>query len=299
MVRGDRLQKAILLILAILSCTAFADPMFFLTDPTTHFSIELYNNQFKLSMFQPFLYRSVPVEWILPKENKDTLKGLISVESNFFIHALSDKGAMGLTQLMPSTAEKLGVLNPFNVFSSVDGANRYLNTLQSSFKSTEYALSAYYEGPTRVARMGPSTSGLNYATKVMAESERLKNKTMPLRDVLYIQPYVRLGESLSVGSDLYLSAFGIIDFVAGLDLSYSGISHSLLAYTNLSHSFSLIIGEKNSYFTAGICFRKIPDFGVQFLISSEYFDLSILVRMWQLYISAGFSSEGLHVGVIK
>ncbi|MFN3284547.1 MAG: transglycosylase SLT domain-containing protein, partial [Pseudothermotoga sp.] len=97
-------------IMMTFSFLTLADPIFLFIDPTAHFSIELYNSQLKLSIFQPFLYTSVPVDWILPRQNKDVIKGLIKVESNFFIHALSDKGAMGLTQLMPSTARELGVL---------------------------------------------------------------------------------------------------------------------------------------------------------------------------------------------
>lgn len=294
------MQKIFFLFITLsLWCLISADPLFLLTNPTTHFSIELYNNQLKLSIFQPFVYTSVPVDWVLPKENKDVIKGLISVESNFFIHALSDKGAMGVTQLMPSTAYELGVLNPFNVFWSVDGTKHYLDNLYNRFGKMEYALSAYYEGPNRVALRGPSNNGLNYARKVLRESERLKNQTIALKDVLYIEPYVQLGDSSSVGSNLYFSLFGIVDFATGIDISYEKISHFILAYPNLSHSFSLIIGEKNLDFVAGVCYRKIPDFGVQFLLSPEYFDLSVLMKMWQLYVNAGFSSEGLHIGVIK
>ncbi len=273
--------------------------MFFLTNPTTHFSIELYNNQLKLSIFQPFVYTSVPVDLMLPKENKDLIKGLISVESDFFIHALSDKGAMGLTQLMPSTAQELGVLNPFNAFWSIDGANRYLNDLQNRFGRIEYALSAYYEGPGRVALKGPSNSGLNYARKVLSESNRLRDQSIQLKDVFYIQPYIQLGDSFSIGSDFCFSLFGMVDFAAGVDISFEKISHFILAYPNLNHSFSFIVGERNLDLVVGVCYRKIPDFGVQFLLNSKYFDLSILVKIWQLYFNAGFSSEGLHIGVVK
>ncbi len=281
------------------SFLTLGDPIFLFIDPTTHFSIEFYNNQLKLSIFQPFLYTSVPVDWILPRQNKDVIKGLIKVESNFFIHALSDKGAMGLTQLMPSTAQELGVLNPFNVFWALDGTKRYLDTLQNRFEKIEYALSAYYEGPTRVALRGPSIAGLEYAEKVLRESDRLKNHRVLLRDVLYIEPYVQIGKAFSVGSNLYFSLFGIIDLAAGVDISLEKISHFILAYPNLSYSFSPIIGEKDLGLVAGVCYRKLPDFGVQFLLSSQYFDLSILMKIWQFYLTVGFSSKGLHIGVIK
>ncbi len=299
MKKGDVMQKTVLFILIIFSCSIFSDPLFFLTNPTTHFSIELYNNQFKLSIFQPFFYTSVPVDWMLPDQNRDLIKGLISVESGFFIHALSEKGAMGLTQLMPSTAQQLGVLNPFNIFWSIDGANRYLNILKNKFGKIEYALSAYYEGPGKVELYGPSKSGFEYSRKVLSESNRLKDQPVFLKDVLYIQPYAQIGENYSAGSNFYFSIFGIVDLATGIDFSPDGISHFVLAYPTITQSFSLIIGEKNFNPTIGVCYRKIPDFGVQFLLSSQDFDLSVLLKIWQLYIDAGFSSKGLHIGVIK
>lgn len=281
------------------SSQIFSNAFVFLSEPKTRISVLFHDNEFKISLYQPFVHPVLPADWILPKDNRDLLKGLIAVESDFFVHTLSNKNAMGLTQLMPETARELGVLNPFNVFSAIDGANRYLKQLQYQFKITERALAAYFEGPTRVAKQGPSSSGINYAQKVLRSSEQLKERTVFIRDVTYIEPYILVGKNFTIGSNIYLSLLGTSYLKAGGQIDFSGkISHHVLFYPNITHSFSLIIGERNLNFTVGALYRKMPDFGVQFLIDSNSFDLDALLRMWKFYINAGYSSKGFRIGVM-
>lgn len=294
-------MRKIFLLLLILnfSFQAFANTLIFLNDPKTRISVSFHNNELKLSVYQPFVHPVVAADWLLPKDNRDLLKGLIAVESDFFVHSLSNKGAMGLTQLTPETAKELGVLNPFNVFSAIDGANRYLKQLQSQFKTIERALAAYLEGPAKIARQGPSSSGINYAQKVLHSSEQLKGKTVFIKDVTYIEPYILVGKDFTVGSNIYLSLLGTSYLKAGGQIDLSGkISHHVLFYPNITHSFSLIIGERNLNFTVGALYRKMPDFGVQFLIDSNSFDFDTLLRVWKFYINAGYSSKGFRIGVM-
>ena len=78
---------------------------------------------------------------------------LINAESGFDPMAVSPKGAIGLTQLMPGTAKALGV-DPHDPLQNLTGGARYLRQQYERFGSWPLALAAYNAGPTRVAKLG-------------------------------------------------------------------------------------------------------------------------------------------------
>lgn len=81
------------------------------------------------------------------------VKAVIAVESDFNPRAVSNKGAMGLMQLMPLTAKDLGVSNTFDPVANVDGGTRYLRYLLDYFNwDMELALAAYHAGISRVEK---------------------------------------------------------------------------------------------------------------------------------------------------
>ena len=75
----------------------------------------------------------------------------IAVESAFNPQARSRVGAIGLGQLMPETAEVLGV-DPFDPRQNLQGSARYLLTQMERFESPELALAAYNAGPLAVVK---------------------------------------------------------------------------------------------------------------------------------------------------
>lgn len=77
------------------------------------------------------------------------LDALVGQESAYHATALSKSGAAGLTQLMPATARRLGVTQPFDPWHNLRGGARYLRQQIDRFKRVDLALAAYNAGPER------------------------------------------------------------------------------------------------------------------------------------------------------
>lgn len=82
-----------------------------------------------------------------------TLRALIHAESSFNPKATSPKGAQGLTQLMPSTAQDLNVTDAYSPEQNLRGGAQYLREMLDMFNNdTDKALAAYNAGPTAVKK---------------------------------------------------------------------------------------------------------------------------------------------------
>jgi hypothetical protein len=75
------------------------------------------------------------------------LGAIVQVESGGQPHRISSAGAMGPMQLIPPTARRLGVSDPFDPEQSIDGAARYLHAQLATFHSVRLAAAAYNAGP--------------------------------------------------------------------------------------------------------------------------------------------------------
>jgi soluble lytic murein transglycosylase len=77
----------------------------------------------------------------------ELIAALIDVESRWNPHALSNKGAMGLMQLMPGTARRYGAFQPFDVEQNIAAGTRYVTALMWEFRGDlRLVAAAYYAG---------------------------------------------------------------------------------------------------------------------------------------------------------
>ncbi|MGP0070690.1 MAG: lytic transglycosylase domain-containing protein [Bryobacteraceae bacterium] len=94
---------------------------------------------------------------------------VIQVESNYNPFAVSPKGARGLMQLMPSTAQRFGVTDSFDPKQNIEAGVRYLKFLQDTFQDDRLAIAAYNAGEKAVARykdVPPYPETVSYVAKV-------------------------------------------------------------------------------------------------------------------------------------
>jgi len=85
----------------------------------------------------------------------ELIYAVIEAESHFNPTAVSSQGALGLMQLMPSTAKQFGVINPFNPADNIRGGGQYLKYLSKLFKGDlAKMLAAYQCGHSRMLASG-------------------------------------------------------------------------------------------------------------------------------------------------
>jgi soluble lytic murein transglycosylase-like protein len=82
------------------------------------------------------------------------VRAVMQAESGGYERSVSPKGAMGLMQLMPGTAEQLGVSDPFDPDENIRGGVAYLGDMLQRFGDLPRALAAYNAGPGAVERHG-------------------------------------------------------------------------------------------------------------------------------------------------
>ena len=102
---------------------------------------------------------------------KQLFFNLVTAESNWDPLIVSPRGAIGLAQLMPGTAEELGV-DPWDALDNLDGGARYLSQQYQRFGTWELALAAYNAGPGAVRRfegIPPYPETEEYVKKILEE----------------------------------------------------------------------------------------------------------------------------------
>lgn len=103
----------------------------------------------------------------------ELLRAVMAVESNYNARALSEKGAVGLMQLMPRTAQDMYVGDIWDPAQNIDGGARYLRFLANQYQGDVVkTLAAYNAGPDAVKRAGGAVPNIpetrEYVRRVLA-----------------------------------------------------------------------------------------------------------------------------------
>ena len=107
------------------------------------------------------------------------IKAVIKIESNFNPHAVSRVGAMGLMQLMPATAEDMGVEDAFDPYQNIFGGTKYLRLLANKYDGDiNLVLASYNAGPGNVDKYDgiPFKATQGYVKKVYHWYQEFSNE---------------------------------------------------------------------------------------------------------------------------
>jgi soluble lytic murein transglycosylase-like protein len=120
--------------------------------------------------------RAAAAKYRLPEA---LLLAVMAVESNFDHRAVSEKGAMGLMQLMPGTARDMYVADAYEPAQNIEGGARYLRVLANQYDGDVVrTLAAYNAGPEAVRRAGGEIPDIpetrEYVRKVLALFQAFK-----------------------------------------------------------------------------------------------------------------------------
>lgn len=203
----------------------------------------------------------------------DFLKAIIRNESNFRVHATSSTGALGIAQIVRSTAKWLKVSNPYNPISSSFAMCKYLNYLSRKFKSKTEILWAYHDGEGAVKKRGPSVAARNYAKTVMHfyEEYRKKKKWDWFKDRVLLK--VRFDYLPLFSYDLRFggtfSLLGVIDLSGGYILSDIQNGPFIKSYIRIFHDLAFVFDMEDSKKYFGVSFWDINR-GIEVLVGSGY-----------------------------
>jgi len=120
---------------------------------------------------------------------------LVRVESAYDPNAVSRRGAMGLMQLMPATADRLGVDDPFDPEKNIRGGVREFSRLLDQYSGNlQFALAAYNAGEGAVARyqgVPPYAETQNYVSRILTiytgQPYRMGGGSRPARPVKMVR----------------------------------------------------------------------------------------------------------------
>ena len=155
--------------------TKFGD---LLTNPATRVNAQIYTNTASSVAPKADVSSKAKIKELISRVSKKhgvdekLVNALVNQESGFNPNAKSKVGAMGLMQLMPSTAKGLGVTNPMDPEQNVEGGVKYLKSMLNKYNGNIIlALAAYNAGPGAVDKydgVPPYKETQNYVKSILS-----------------------------------------------------------------------------------------------------------------------------------
>lgn len=134
------------------------------------------------------------------------IKAVIRAESDFNQYCVSYKGACGLMQLMPATAQGLGVFDIYSPHQNIEGGTRYLAWLLREFGDIKLALAGYNAGPENVKKYGglpPFSETKNYVSRVLQYWQYFATKRISIQKPIFMYT--------DAGGNIFLSDIQVDD----------------------------------------------------------------------------------------
>jgi soluble lytic murein transglycosylase-like protein len=200
------LKPLVLIATVLLADTAAAHTKIYIfvdADGVSHYTDVPDNNRYRLLVLSPrdrtvsgdrydarIMARATQYDAIIEQAatsasvEANLLRAVIVVESGFNSRAVSKRGAVGLMQLMPATATRFGVSNPYDPLENVHAGAHYLKFLIDRFgHNIRLALAAYNAGEDAVNRNGgqipPFTETMAYVPRVLKIYQQFKDQPRP------------------------------------------------------------------------------------------------------------------------
>ena len=155
-----------------------------LTKPATSVNAQIYSNTANSTTIKEDYSDKSKIKQLISRVSQKhgvdekLVNALVNQESGFNPNAKSRVGAMGLMQLMPATAQGLGVTNAYDAEQNIEGGTKYLKGLMDRFgNDKQLALAAYNAGPGAVDKydgVPPYKETQNYINAIMGTYNKVK-----------------------------------------------------------------------------------------------------------------------------